>query len=150
MHRIILLVVLTSANAYGQVQAIPPGADDIRELKLKEPAPIAGMLYSPETALRWANYLEQFKKLLPLSVQKERDLCQASLTLQDKTNQAARTADATKLKTTISLLQDVEKKNTELSSSLNNPAFWDTRDFGLVAGVLGTLVLVLLGGFLIK
>jgi len=75
----VLLLVLTLARpAVGQVRSIetlPPGEDRIVVLKLGDPAPFAGQLYDNNTALRWANWLKQYRLRLDLDVRTQEDIC---------------------------------------------------------------------------
>jgi len=57
------------------VEAIPPGEDRIELVLEGKPAPYTGQLFDNETAMRWANWLVQYKYRLQLDVQEQQSIC---------------------------------------------------------------------------
>lgn len=55
------------------VVAIPAGSDRIVSLRQGEPAPFTGHLFDPPTAMRWGNFLEQYRVRLDVDVRSERE-----------------------------------------------------------------------------
>jgi len=81
--RTLLLVVALMAFAGSAgaqepapIETLPSGEDIIVPLRLEEPAPFQGQLFSNDTALRWANWLVQYKLRLQLDVQEQKSLCE--------------------------------------------------------------------------
>jgi len=79
-----LLLPLCAAAQSPPVQEIPPGADEIVSVKKGQPAPFDGQLFSPDTALRWANWLQQYKYRLVWDVEREQKLCVEENGYRDK------------------------------------------------------------------
>jgi hypothetical protein len=86
--RIILALILLApaARAQNAIEPIPAGDDVIVSLQHGEKAPWKGQLFSPDTALRWGNYLSQYRYHLELErtiaarrIELERDLSERQL-----------------------------------------------------------------------
>src|SRR5690606_16021630 len=78
----LLVVTLLASNAAAQaspVESIPPGDDHIEPIRKGQPAPYDGQLFDPSTALRWANWLQQYKYRLKLDVEYEQNICKVEL-----------------------------------------------------------------------
>lgn len=81
----VLSLSLTAlAQDAGPIVDIPPGVDRIVPLKLKMPAPFEGQLFDNNTALRWANWLKQYKLRLQVDVEEQKKLCLVSTTALKK------------------------------------------------------------------
>jgi hypothetical protein len=141
MHRyiaLILAVVLLVNPAYAQpkpVQDIPPGEDNIVVVKKGDPAPFTGQLFDPSTALRWANWLEQYRLRLKADVELEQKrgelgtaLWQQKYTIQKDFYE-------------VQLAQALKDKEA-LTVRLNDRPWYTTVWFGSVLGVVGTGLLV--------
>lgn len=146
MHKIIATLVLTIAllrPATGhadepKVQDIPPGDDKIVVVREGDKAPFTGQLFDQATALRWANWLQQYRLRL-----------QADTTLQQRINQAdaqlcadQKTAAQEKYKFVTgeyqSQVQQRDVKISELETKLDHPPFYRTVWFGALLGVVLT------------
>lgn len=134
--RILLAVTLASSVALGQtVEAIPPGPDKVQPLKLHEPAPYEGMLFDYSTALRWGNWLQQYKLRLKIDVDAEQQKCAVKLDAADKTlalYNAMHKASEDDLRQRVVKL---EEQNRKLDDELRNPVWYTTRTFGVIVGV---------------
>lgn len=90
---LILALVLTHATAalpQPKPPQVPPGDDVIVPLRLGEPAPFTGQLYGTATALRWANWLEWYRRQREIEFTLHRSLLQAETTLRLELVQAER------------------------------------------------------------
>jgi hypothetical protein len=134
------LVLLSAAIARAEdpapVQDIPPGDDQIEVLVQGKPAPFTGQLFSQETALRWANWLNQYKARLKSDVELEKAICKAETTYRDKllAIEVVRGADIAKDQKQRMLR--LEQYNAQLQDKINNPSFWHSMEFGLILGAL--------------
>lgn len=135
---LVLLSFCLPAISYAQtitLQPIPPGDDQILFLQMGQPAPYDGQLFDNPTAMRWGNWLRQWKLRYEIDMKEQAQLCtndknlaQYKLELeQQKYNQVVATYAA-----------EVTRLNTQLSQ----PTPWyKTQTFGIGIGVASTLVL---------
>lgn len=142
MRRIVTLVILLSllplrafADEPTPVVAIPPGEDRIEALKKGDPAPYGGQLFDPATALRWANYLQQYKLRLKADVELQKKLAQAESDYQKR----VLTIEQEKYTRVTGAL---EEENTRLKIQLADRPFYESVWFGVVVGAvaMGTAV----------
>lgn len=76
-------IFLVSSFSFAQeykpepLKAVPPGDDKIVSIKEGDKAQFAGQLFSSDTALRWANFLEQAHVRLRVDVERERAIAAA-------------------------------------------------------------------------
>ena len=138
---IILLVLCYSTLALAEepdpVQDIPPGEDQIEVLSQGKAAPFTGQLFSQETALRWANWLMQYKTRLKTDVELERKVCRAETEYRDKllAIEVVRGQDiASDQRKRILRL---EQRNAKLQDQMNDPSFFKSVEFGVILGVVG-------------
>jgi len=88
-YLVLLLVLLLSSAAWAQpspdppIEAIPAGVDKIVPLRKGTLAPYTGQLYEPLTALRWANWLQQYKYRLKWDVSKAQSVCKVEKKYRD-------------------------------------------------------------------
>lgn len=61
------------------VETIPAGDDRIVPMSKGQAAPFEGQLFEPATALRWANWLQQYKLRLKVDVEREQKMCAVQL-----------------------------------------------------------------------
>lgn len=137
---------LWSSTAYGQdVADIPPGEDVIAAVKKGQPAPFDGQIFDISTALRWANWLDQYQAKLKAVQTKERALCQSQLDYQGELD----LLEIDELKAlNIDLKTRLKRSETAKAQAeydLNHTAWYETVWFGALLGVVGTTGLVLLG-----
>ena len=146
-----ILVIAQSTPAFAQeVQAIPPGDDKIVSLQLGQPAPFAGQLFEPNTALRWANWLKQYQLVLKLNREHDAKVCKAHTDfLQDGLSQ-----ERARYKV---VSEDYQKRaaaaydeNNRLRTQLANPPWYSTVWFGIGLGVLTTSIAVGMGVYAAK
>lgn len=145
LKTVLILALLVPAHALAEDQAdpvpiatIPPGDDNIVLLEKGQVAPYSGHLFDTTTALRWSNWLEQYKFRLKLDVKAEQNKCKIDL------NYHADLANIEKTRTeTIEVdlrkrLQTSETRNIKLSNELMNRSFFSTMEFGLILGIIVT------------
>lgn len=120
------------------IEAIPPGEDVIVPLRKGQPAPFTGQLFDPNTALRWGNWLQQYKYRLEWDVAAVRKSYEVELTYKDEilTNERERAAKVEKDLT--DRLARAEKARLKAEEEARNPPWYNTRTFGVVVGVLAT------------
>lgn len=119
-----------------KLEAIPSGEDRFVALAQGAAAPFAGQLFDTPTALRWANYLEQYRTQISL-----RDKAYQQLLLEDQRYcqrvVAAKDKEASTVQVDLTRrLKRVEDKNAELQYKVDHPAWYNTREFGLVTGIV--------------
>lgn len=132
-----LLTQVTIARADGaDVVNIPAGEDKIVPMRKGEPAPIEGQLFDNDTALRWANWLVQYKTLLKQNVELQRKLCSIDLNLSAQKLEIEQ--DRTK-----KIIPDLEAKLTKAQDEAANPPFYKTFWFGATMGATITAVAVI-------
>lgn len=105
-------------------EAIPPGDSVIVPVKKGQGAPFDGQLYSPETALRWANWLQQYRLSLRLQLELDQKLCAVDTALLGRKlalEQEARLAERGDLTARLTRLQ---KENLETQLQLHNPPWY--------------------------
>ncbi len=143
-----VLLFLLPASAFGQefppILTIPPGNDNIVVVKKGEPVPFTGQLLDGPTALRWANWLEQYRTRLKLDVQFQKQFDAAEL-------KAVNTQLDAERKKYLEVTKLYETKISELEKKLEKPVPWyKTSEFGFSMGVLVSLVVVVSGAALIS
>lgn len=123
-----------------QVVDIPPGEDVIESVSKGKPAPFDGQLFSPDTALRWSNWLLQYQARLKIDVEYERKVCAAELLFKSEALAIEKDkgqAIADDLRARVLRLEQI---NATLQDDMNNPSWFDSVEFGLVLGVVGSAV----------
>jgi len=140
---VVSALILASSSAYAQeVVAVPPGPDSIVPLRKGEPAPFDGQLFSNETAIRWANWLAQYKMLVKSDVDLQKKLCEADTQLLQKKLDLEN--------------QEYQRVTTELQAKLTkaqeeaaNPPFYRTPLFNIGVGVVTTIAIIAGGAALV-
>lgn len=149
MRWLLLLLVLFPTTAWAQpspdpsppVEAIPPGDDVIVSLPKGHVAPFGGQLYEPLTALRWANWLQQYKYRLVWDVEKEQSVCRVEKKYRDDLLEAEE-ARALKVETDLVIrLGRSEQARLDAEEEIRNPPWYSTVEFGVVLGVVTTSVI---------
>ena len=141
-----LALSLWTSTAHGQdVMDIPPGEDVIAAVKKGQPAPFDGQIFDINTALRWANWLDQYQAKLKAVQTKERALCQSQLEYQAELD----LLEIDELKAlNIDLKERLKRSETAKAQAeyeLNHTAWYESVWFGVALGVVGTTGLVFLG-----
>jgi hypothetical protein len=147
MPALVSAQVLPTVPRY-ELKPIPPGDDRIVPLNEGKKAPFSGQLYDPATALRWANFLEQYRLQLDLCYktsgelqQLERTYWQSVVRIEEGAHKEIRLDLQTRL-------ERVEKRNAELEGELlKGPPWYETRTFGVVLGFVGGVGVVALSAW---
>lgn len=123
-----MLLAVNEARADGtDVVNIPAGADKIIPMRKGEAAPVDGQLFDNDTALRWANWLVQYKTVVKQNAEMQKRLCQIDVNLanekllieQDKNKK---------------IIPDLEAKLAAAKEASEHPPFYKTATFGLAVG----------------
>lgn len=134
-----------SVSQAQDVQDIPAGEDVIAAVKKGEPAPFNGQIFDINTALRWANWLSQYKGKLAAVERRERALCQSELSYQHDLDQL----EIDELKTlNIDLKTRLKRSETvkaQAEYDRDHPSWYSSVWFGVALGALGASGLVYLG-----
>ncbi len=146
--RAFMVVLLIACTAKAQVlppvpefklEAIPAGEDKIVVAYEGKPAPFTGQLFDGATALRWANYLQQYKLQAPLVLETQKQLYLAELSYRDQVLVLERESSKKVQDDFMARLKSLEAKNAVLQAELaKGPPWYASRDFGIVLGVIGT------------
>ena len=140
---VFFLILLTPAALEAQtppVEPIPPGEDRIASVSVGQPAPFTGQLFDPLTALRWANWLQQYKYRLELDVGKEREMCSVEKAYRDELL-AAEEKRAQKVEQDLfKRLAKSEKARLMAEEELRNPPWYSSAVFGVVVGAVASAV----------
>jgi hypothetical protein len=141
---LLTLALLTAApTAYAQavpIEVIPPGDDRIEVLPKGQPAPFDGQLFDNDTALRWANWLRQYKVRLRVDVAEQRDVCAVRTTaLQQQIN-----VEQVKYSQAVTAY---EQRLLQLQIEQANPPWYKSPIFYVATGVV-TSALIFTGGFI--
>lgn len=118
-----------------EVVAVPPGIDKIVPMKKGEAAQFDGALFDNSTALRWANWLMQYKHLVASDQELQKKLCAADMELLQK----KLSLEEKQYEQVTAELQEKLKKAQEEAA---NPPFYRTTWFGVTLGVVGTIAIV--------
>jgi len=145
---LLLAILLAPSPARAQdVTAIPPGEDKIVVVREGDRAPFSGQLYEPATALRWANWIGQYKLRLRADLDYQKKVDQADLTLAQTLLQIEK--DKYKAVT-----EDYQQRAAQqqarieaLEAAARNPPLLSSPWFGFALGVAGTTLAVGLGAF---
>ena len=130
-----LLPRLAWADPIAPVVPVPPGDDKIEAVKKGDPAPFSGQLYDPATALRWANYLQQYRFRLQSDVELQKKLDQADIDYQKK-------LVVIEQEKYTRVVTDLEAKNKKLQLEAADPPFYRTMWFGVVVGAAAAFAAV--------
>ncbi|HNC99648.1 MAG TPA: hypothetical protein PKW90_26200 [Myxococcota bacterium] len=138
-----LLLPHPAAAQSRKVEDIPPGPDRIIPLKEGAVVPYEGLLFDPPTALRWGNWLKQYKLRLAEDVELQRKIGEADVRATERRMQlqidlASQEANAQR------------QRATELEKRLLDPPWYRTVWFGATLGVVGAAGLTLLGAYLTR
>ncbi len=124
---------------------IPPGSDVIVVVKKDEKAPFSGQLFEPATALRWANWLQQYKLRLQTDVEMQKKVCAADATLGQRKLEIEQEKNAIIVGDLRTQLGVEKGRVADLQKSADSPPFYKTVWFGAVLGVVVTGALFGLG-----
>ena len=133
---LLALVMIPSVAVAQPIESIPPGEDVIVPIKKGLPSPIAGQVFSAETALRWANWIQQYRARLALDVQKEKDVCKVETTHRDSLLVIERTRSSSVEKDLQARLLRAEEARLKAEEALRSPPFYKTTEFGMIMGAV--------------
>lgn len=123
------------------IEAIPPGPDKITPLRKGQLAPHDGQLFDVSTAIRWGNWLQQYKYRLVWDVEKEQQLCRAETTYRDRALEIEEERAAEVEDDMTARLLRSEKARLAAEEEARNPPWYSTWTFGTVTGVVVTAVI---------
>ncbi len=143
MRKLIVALLLVPQLAWAgspPVKEIPPGEDIIVPVKKGQPAPIDGQVFSPDTAVRWANWLQQYRLRLDWDVQYAEDVCKEETGYRDKllTIEKERGA-STEKSLRDELLKSEQGRIAAEQEVRDGPPWYNTTEFGIVVGTVITV-----------
>ena len=138
----ITLLPVYAAAQTPPISTIPPGDDKIVSVKKTDPAPIDGQLYSTDTAIRWAFWLQQYKYRLKADVEQAQQVCKAETDYRDKALVIENDRNGKVEKDLTDRLIRSEKARLAAEDEARNPPWYRTTGFGVVLGVVTTAGLV--------
>lgn len=140
-----LLFVPTFVHAQA-VEAIPPGEDVIEAIQKGSPAPFSGQLFDTMTAMRWGNWLQQYKLRLDVDVKAVERMCKVEMDYQLSLKNIEVERNKRIEEDLRSRLVVSETRNVKLADRINNPSFFRSMEFGVTLGVVGSAVVAVAVG----
>lgn len=139
-----LVLVLVAGTAQAQqapspdppIQTIPEGEDKIVPLRKGEPAPFGGQLFETDTAIRWGNFLLQYRYRLQWDVDLSEKKAAAEITYRDKLLVVEKDRAAKVEKDLEKRIEKVEAARLKAEERAANPPWYESRTFGMVIGVV--------------
>lgn len=145
---VVLVVLLSSVRAGAEdleLRDIPPGDDVIAAVKKGDKVPFDGQIFDINTAIRWGNWLNQYRERLADSKAHAEKLCQTEIRYQEQIY-AIEVDRYTKLSTDLEKrLLRAEQARVSAEHERDNPPFYKSFWFGLGIGVVSTSAVVLIG-----
>lgn len=124
-----MLLAVNEARAdETDVVNIPAGDDKIVPMRKNEPAPFEGQLFDNDTALRWANWLVQYKQLVKSNAALQRRLCEIDVNLANRKLEIEQEKNN-------KIVPDLEKKLAAAKDEVDHPPFYRTFWFGATIGL---------------
>lgn len=140
--RVAVALVLLPRLAFADppaIQSIPPGDDKIVVMHEGDKAPFSGQLFDPATALRWGNWLQQYRAALVITTTHEQQICKANLDYDTKVATIEKTRTDGIEKDLRKRLLDSEQARVKLQDQIDHPPFYREFWFQASVGVLATL-----------
>lgn len=132
-----MLLQVNAAQAQGtDVQNVPSGPDKIIPVHKGEASPIDGQVFDNDTALRWANWLVQYKNLLKVNGDYKDKICSIDLNLSAKKLQLQE-------QTYTTVTKDLQENLSKAREQADHPPFYSTFWFGATIGVGASLATIL-------
>lgn len=129
------------------IETVPPGNDQIVSVRKGDIAPLTGQLFDMATALRWTNWLTQYRVRLVQDVNKEREICSVEAAFQKTLHQTETMRAEVIEKDLRDRILKLEQRNFKLVETANKPpAFYSTFEFGVLLGVVSSTILVVVIG----
>lgn len=132
------LFIMAKNGHCQEVKDIPPGVDKIVAVKEGETVPFTGQLYDSATALRWANWLQQYKFQVGNMLNIQRRICDAERKYSEAQLQAAEEKNTSVVADYKEQVLKRDVKIMSLEHELSNPPFYRTVWFGAIIGVVVT------------
>ena len=133
-----LLILLLPVPVLAQeapINTFPPGEDKIVPVSAGDPVPFSGQLFDDDTAIRWGNWLEQYRLRLPLDVALQKKVDEARITALEGTLQTEREAAQESQRLYAERIKSLEEQ-------LVSPPWYSTPEFGIAVGVVSTLAII--------
>lgn len=140
--RVLVVVLLLPTTVLAQappLQDIPPGEDKILPIREGEKAPYTGQLFDQSTALRWGNWLLQYKYRLEWDAKREQQVCLVEMEYRDRLLMVEKERSSFVEKDLLQRIERSEKARLAAEESARDPSWYRSRDFGIVLGVAGTV-----------
>ncbi len=135
----LLLPATAAAQVAPPVQDIPPGDDKIVPLEEGDEAPFTGQLFDQPTALRWGNWLLQYRYRLKWDVERAQEECLVETDYRDRLLQVEKERARRVEKDLMQRLERSEGARLAAEEEARNPSWYNTREFGVVLGVTSTV-----------
>ena len=127
----------TSSSELG-VQAIPPGKDRIIPTKKGDPAPFDGQLFDNDTALRWGNWLLQYKLRLQQDVDYQKKVLGADVQLWQHKYELSEQKYVTVTSDYQKRLADSTALVAKYREEIDSPPWYRSPVFGFAVGIVFT------------
>jgi hypothetical protein len=140
--RALVLALTLTTRALAEepvVEAIPPGDDKIVVVREGDKAPFTGQLFDGPTALRWANWLQQYRHILRLTVEHDQKVCQVKLNYDAEVLTIEKKRAAATEQDLRDRLVKSETARADAEYRAEHPAWYRTVWFGVGVGVVGTV-----------
>lgn len=148
--RLIAILLLVSSITRGQpapIEDIPKGDDRIVVLRKGDAAPFDGQLFDNGTALRWNNWLQQYKYRLKADVALEIQLHQSDVAFWKKKSDVDDVKYATVTRDYQMQVANLQMQVIAARQDAANPPWYTTSWFGFTAGVVMSALLVSVGAY---
>lgn len=126
------------ASATPSIQTIPPGKDKIAPIKKGDAAPFDGQLFDNDTALRWGNWLLQYKLRLNLDVEQQKKILGADVELWKHKYEISEKKYETVTLDYQNRLAASESLVAKYRTEIDNPSWYRSPVFGFAMGVVFT------------
>lgn len=150
MLMVVMAVLFCGESLAQQVEAIPPGEDEIVAIQKDQPAPFTGQLYSTPTALRWANWIKQYQMQLKLADEYSKKTCAVEIDFQKKELASAEKKYQEVVSGYQRELLKVYEQNRDFQQKIDHPPWYKTFWFGAVVGAVAVGGTVTAGYFIFK
>lgn len=141
----LVLVLTLTTPSWSQtrpVEDIPPGQDQIQYLPKGTPAPYSGQLFDDQTALRWANWIRQYKAFYQMDMESQQKQCAVSVQLEQRKLQL--TEEHYK-----QIVLEYDTRLKEAGRPQTTP-FYSTMEFGVAVGAVGAFTSVILTAWVLN
>jgi len=139
----VVAVVLVAGTASAQVpiKSIPAGPDHIVPLRKGYRAPYTGQLFGPATALRWANWLQQYRLRLKSDTAYQQATCKVERVYDAKLLRVEQQRSSVLTTDLRARLARSEQARLHAEQVARNPPWYRASWFGVALGVAGSLAI---------